>query len=180
MAKVLRSYLHFARTFTEVHTPLCSYLHPTVVYLAEYSPQAGQWAVPDSLSIHISRQFRLENCLCHPTSAQFCYICITQRSYGRTEQKVAISQVGMKLHVQPESVRECPSEVKLWLTVSRPVCLGVDHPCGTHDQVFILKNVIFYDVTPCGSCKNRGFDGIYRLHHIDNKNRWARSNVSLN
>jgi hypothetical protein len=28
-----------------------------------------------------------------------------------------------------------------------------------------IKNAIFSDVTPCGSCKNRRFGGTYRLHH---------------
>jgi hypothetical protein len=28
-----------------------------------------------------------------------------------------------------------------------------------------LKNGIFWDVTPCGSCKNRRFGGTSRLHH---------------
>jgi hypothetical protein len=28
-----------------------------------------------------------------------------------------------------------------------------------------MKNVVFWDVTPCGSCKNRHFGGKHR-HHI--------------
>jgi hypothetical protein len=28
-----------------------------------------------------------------------------------------------------------------------------------------LKNGFFWDVTPCGSCKNRRFAGTYRFHH---------------
>jgi hypothetical protein len=31
----------------------------------------------------------------------------------------------------------------------------------------ILKNAVFWDVTPCGSCKNRRLRGMYRLHHQD-------------
>jgi hypothetical protein len=27
-----------------------------------------------------------------------------------------------------------------------------------------MKNAVFWDVTPCGSCKNRYFRGTYRLH----------------
>jgi hypothetical protein len=30
-----------------------------------------------------------------------------------------------------------------------------------------MKNAVFWDVTPCGSCKNRRFGGTYRLHHQD-------------
>jgi hypothetical protein len=28
-----------------------------------------------------------------------------------------------------------------------------------------VKNDVFWDVTSCGSCKNRRFGGTYRLHH---------------
>jgi hypothetical protein len=28
-----------------------------------------------------------------------------------------------------------------------------------------LKNAVFWDVTPDGSCTNPGFGGTYRLHH---------------
>jgi hypothetical protein len=32
-----------------------------------------------------------------------------------------------------------------------------------------MKNDVFWDVTPCGSCKNRRFGGTYRrLHQDDN------------
>jgi hypothetical protein len=34
-----------------------------------------------------------------------------------------------------------------------------------------LKNDVFWDVTPCGSCKNRRFGGTYRLHHQGDNNR---------
>jgi hypothetical protein len=30
-----------------------------------------------------------------------------------------------------------------------------------------MKNAVIWDVTPCGSCKNRHFGGKYRLHHGD-------------
>jgi hypothetical protein len=35
-------------------------------------------------------------------------------------------------------------------------------------EVFVamtMKNAVFWDVTSCGSCKNRHFGGTYRLHH---------------
>jgi hypothetical protein len=28
-----------------------------------------------------------------------------------------------------------------------------------------MKNAVLWDVTPCGSCRNRRFGGTYRLHH---------------
>jgi hypothetical protein len=34
-----------------------------------------------------------------------------------------------------------------------------------------IKNASFWDVTPCGSCRNRIFGGTYRLHHQGDKNR---------
>jgi hypothetical protein len=37
--------------------------------------------------------------------------------------------------------------------------------------VITLKNVVFWDVTPYGSCKNRRFEGTERLHHQGDKNR---------
>jgi hypothetical protein len=42
----------------------------------------------------------------------------------------------------------------------------------------IMKNAVFWDVTPCGSCKNRLFRGMYLLHHQGDKNRGNRNNVS--
>jgi hypothetical protein len=29
-----------------------------------------------------------------------------------------------------------------------------------------MKNGVFFDVTPCGSCKNRRFSGTYRFHGV--------------
>jgi hypothetical protein len=34
---------------------------------------------------------------------------------------------------------------------------------------------VFWDVTPCGSFKNRRFGGTWRLQHRCNKNRWTRN-----
>jgi hypothetical protein len=34
-----------------------------------------------------------------------------------------------------------------------------------------MKDGVFWDVTPCGSCKNQRFGGTYRLHHQGDKNR---------
>jgi hypothetical protein len=42
-----------------------------------------------------------------------------------------------------------------------------------------MKNGVFWDVTLCGSCKNRRFGRTYRLHNRGDKNRWTRKNVSL-
>jgi hypothetical protein len=43
-----------------------------------------------------------------------------------------------------------------------------------------MKNAVFWNMTPCGSCKNRRFGGMYRLHDHGEKNQRARNNVSSN
>jgi hypothetical protein len=35
----------------------------------------------------------------------------------------------------------------------------------------LLKNAVFWDVTPCGSCKNPRFGGTHRFHHHGEKNQ---------
>jgi hypothetical protein len=42
-----------------------------------------------------------------------------------------------------------------------------------------MNNAVFWDVTPCGSYKNRCLGGTYHHHH-GNKNRRVRNNVSSN
>jgi hypothetical protein len=41
-----------------------------------------------------------------------------------------------------------------------------------------MKSAVFWNVTLCGSCKNRRFGGTYRLHHQGDKNRRASNNVN--
>jgi hypothetical protein len=41
-----------------------------------------------------------------------------------------------------------------------------------------MKNAVFRDVTPCGSCKYSRFEGIY-LHHQGDKNWQARNVLRL-
>jgi hypothetical protein len=43
----------------------------------------------------------------------------------------------------------------------------------------ILKTAVSWDVTPCGSCKNRHFGGTYRLHYHGDKNRWSRKSLAV-
>jgi hypothetical protein len=42
-----------------------------------------------------------------------------------------------------------------------------------------MKNGVFWDITPCGSCKNRCFGGTRGLLHQGDKNRWTRNKASL-
>jgi hypothetical protein len=41
-----------------------------------------------------------------------------------------------------------------------------------------VKNFVFWNITPCGFCKNRTFGGIYGRHHRGDMNRRARNDVS--
>jgi hypothetical protein len=41
--------------------------------------------------------------------------------------------------------------------------------------VVTMKNAVFSDVTPCRSCKNERFRGLYRRHHQGDENRRARN-----
>jgi hypothetical protein len=43
-----------------------------------------------------------------------------------------------------------------------------------------MRSAVFWDVTLCGSCKNRDFGGTYHLYHQGEKNWRARNNVSSN
>jgi hypothetical protein len=45
--------------------------------------------------------------------------------------------------------------------------------------IILLRNGVFWDVTPCGSCKYRRFRGTERLLHQGDKNRWTRILVTL-
>jgi hypothetical protein len=38
-------------------------------------------------------------------------------------------------------------------------------------KAMAMKNAVFWDVTPCGSYKNRLFGRVFRLHHLGDKNR---------
>jgi hypothetical protein len=41
-----------------------------------------------------------------------------------------------------------------------------------------MKNAVFWNVTPCGSCKNRRVGGTYRLHCQGGENQQQRRNKS--
>jgi hypothetical protein len=43
--------------------------------------------------------------------------------------------------------------------------------------IIFPKNAFFWDVTPCGSSKNRRFGGTYLLNHQDDKNQWTMKNL---
>jgi hypothetical protein len=62
--------------------------------------------------------------------------------------------------------------------VKRFQLLPVIHVCQIQLPIQTPRNAVFWDVTPCGSCKNRRFGGTYRLHHRGGKNQRPRINVS--
>jgi hypothetical protein len=39
-----------------------------------------------------------------------------------------------------------------------------------YEVILLLKNCVFWDITPCGSCKNRRFGGTLRLLHQGENN----------
>jgi hypothetical protein len=54
--------------------------------------------------------------------------------------------------------------------------------CYVRFEVFTavtMTNVVFLDVTPCGSCKDRRFGGTYRLDHQGDKNQRARNKLAV-
>jgi hypothetical protein len=71
----------------------------------------------------------------------------------------------------------CDSELRKWLSTVEhkhtPVTEEQNSFCVRFEVVTALtmKNDVFWDVTPCGSCKNRRFGGTWRLLHQGDKNR---------
>jgi hypothetical protein len=68
------------------------------------------------------------------------------------------------------------TEISLVLIVRLPVY----RICYNGQQEICKVNAIFWDVTPCGSCKNRRFGGNYPFHNQGEKNHLPRNNVSSN
>jgi hypothetical protein len=68
------------------------------------------------------------------------------------------------------------------LILKLPQCLTKHYAIKTHGGWIYrsMKNVVFWDVTPCGCCKNQLFRGTYRLNNQGEKNQRARKSVSSN
>jgi hypothetical protein len=43
----------------------------------------------------------------------------------------------------------------------------------------IMKNVVFKDVSPCGSCRNRRYRGTYRLHLEGENNQRTKKTLAI-
>jgi hypothetical protein len=46
--------------------------------------------------------------------------------------------------------------------------------------LFSFEEFVFYGVAPCGSSKNRRFDGTYRFHHQGDKNQRTKNTLAAN
>jgi hypothetical protein len=46
-------------------------------------------------------------------------------------------------------------------------------------MVVTMKNVVFWDVSPCGSCRNRRFVGMYRFHLHGENNQRAKNTLEI-
>jgi hypothetical protein len=42
-----------------------------------------------------------------------------------------------------------------------------------------MKNVVFWDVSPCGFCRNRPFGGTYRLHLHGKNNQQTKNTLAI-
>jgi hypothetical protein len=87
-------------------------------------------------------------CLCVCVSVCLC-VCVPWRVQRRAQ----------KVRMQNSQVKVMPTAL-LVLQVSSVT---------TFSQKNRLKNGVFWDVTPCGSCKNRRFGGTWRLLHQGDK-----------
>jgi hypothetical protein len=54
-----------------------------------------------------------------------------------------------------------------WKDKSRFHCTCLQNFWKVCKYSFQLRNGVFWEVTPCGSCKNRRFGGTLRLHHLE-------------
>jgi hypothetical protein len=72
------------------------------------------------------------------------------------------------------------SKGNYWWHHNRSVAVNETFTQSVRYEVFTavtMKNGVFLDVMPLGSCKNRRFGGQKRLNHQDDKNRWTRNNA---
>jgi hypothetical protein len=67
----------------------------------------------------------------------------------------------------------CESIFKIWMNIVRILDFRFS-------RRLTMKNVVYWDVTPCGSCKDRRFEGTYRFHHQGGKNRSVLRLVTVN
>jgi hypothetical protein len=57
---------------------------------------------------------------------------------------------------------------------------NVDQTANKSELKRVLKNAVFWDVTPYDSSKNGCFGGTYHLHHLGEKNERAMNSFSSN
>jgi hypothetical protein len=123
---------------------------------------------------------------------RICYICFEKFFYGedkdlsgRQDDRGPQSFSSPDLPDFQRFSKECPPSY--FLPVTLAAMWGYTKgPTATFQvikqaaQHCALKNAVFWDVTPYGSCKNRSLKVMYRLHLQGKKNRPARNNVTSN
>jgi hypothetical protein len=62
------------------------------------------------------------------------------------------------------------SSIMLLICIQWVLSSGLAQGASYPHRIY-LENAVFWDVTPCGSCKNRRFEGTWRLHHQGEKNQ---------
>jgi hypothetical protein len=84
-----------------------------------------------------------------------------------------MSAIHCYLVEEPSSMTECPYAKLLTASQKAEIFTTfLKEKKGLELQaLLILKNGVFWVVTPCGSCKNRRFGGTWRLLHQGDKNR---------
>jgi hypothetical protein len=103
------------------------------------------------------------------------------------KQKRILGWYGVADKMLHALVYEPTGAVQLTITCT-PHHISVFYPMRAEDffvrfEVFTavtMKNAVFWNVTSCGSCKNRRFLGTYRLHYQGDKNGRTRNNVRSN
>jgi hypothetical protein len=105
----------------------------------------------------------------------------------RTKLHLKISQICHKVYAFIHTLKY----VHTYITKSTYTCISkmYSNVILARFEVFMavtMKNSVFWDVMPCGSCKNRRFRGTYRFHHQSGKphgvtsQKMAFLNVILN
>jgi hypothetical protein len=100
----------------------------------------------------------------HFKKQEMCLVFITNPARRLARAVAASSEVFAAVRI----TRCREGGVKPGATISPPSRTVVRFEVFT---AVTMKNGVVWDVTSCGTCKNRGFGGTYRLLHQGDKNR---------
>jgi hypothetical protein len=116
----------------------------------------------------------LKAMVCNPCSGDGSYICTflcsrTCMCWSNVEPELFKSS-GQDVHFEYDH-----ASVQNNNTANSAVtylCLDLcQYQILSSEEILRFKNGVFWDVTPCGSCKNRRFGGTWRLLDQGDKNR---------